>query len=163
MPLLAALLSIPLGDTDEPLSLTPQQQRQRTLTALFAMVLALAEQQSVLLVIEDLHWVDPSTLEFLDLLIDQVPTLRLFVVLTCRPSFRHAVGTPHPSDAPQLTRLAREQVEPMVARITGGRPLPSEVVHHIVTQTDGVPLFIEELTRAILESDCCGRRRATTS
>ena len=153
VPLLAALLSIPLGDTYEALSLTPEQQRQRTLTTLLAMVTSWAEQRSVLLVIDDLHWVDPSTREFLDLLIDQVPTLPLCVVLTCRPSFQPPWGLRTYLTPLQLARLSHEQVEAMVKRITGGRPLPSEVMHHIVTRTDGVPLFVEELTRTVLESN----------
>lgn len=152
VPLLAALLSIPLGDTYEALSLTPEQQRQRTLTTLLAMVTSWAEQRSVLLVIEDLHWVDPSTREFLDLLIDQVPTLPLCVVLTCRPSFQPLWGLRTYLTPLQLAPLSHEHVEAMVKRITGGRPLPSEVMHHIVTRTDGVPLFVEELTRTVLES-----------
>jgi class 3 adenylate cyclase/DNA-binding winged helix-turn-helix (wHTH) protein/predicted ATPase len=153
VPLLAALLSIPLGDTYEALSLTPEQQRQRTLTTLLVMVTSWAEQRSVLLVIEDLHWVDPSTREFLDLLIDQVPTLPLCVVLTCRPSFQPPWGLRTYLTPLQLARLSHEQVEAMVKRITGGRPLPAEVMHHLVTRTDGVPLFVEELTRTVLESN----------
>src|SRR5215475_7922074 len=153
VPLLAALLSIPLGDTYEALSVTPEQQRQRTLTTLLAMVTSWAEQRSVLLVIEDLHSVDPSTREFLDLLIDQVPTLPLCVVLTCRPSFQPPWGLRTYLTTLQLARLSHAHVEAMVKRITGGRPLPSEVMHHLVTRTDGVPLFVEELTRTVLESN----------
>jgi predicted ATPase len=153
VPLLAALLSIPLGDTYEALSLTPEQQRQRTLATLLAMVTSWAEQRSVLLVIEDLHWVDPSTREFLDLLLDQVPTLPLCVVLTCRPSFQPPWGLRTYLTPLQLARLSHEHVEAMVKRIAGGRPLPAEVMHHIVIRTDGVPLFVEELTRTVLESN----------
>src|SRR5262249_9752626 len=150
--LLATLLSIPLSAADTPPDLTPQQHRQQTLTAILGIVLALAEQQPVLLIVEDLHWVDPSTLELLDLFIDQAPTLRLFVVLTCRPTFQHAWGARTHLTPLMLNRLARDQVAQMVARVPGRNRLPSTVVHHIVTQTDGVPLFIEELTKAILES-----------
>jgi TOMM system kinase/cyclase fusion protein len=152
VPLLATLLSIPLSATDTALDLTPQQQRQQMLTAILGIVLALAEPQSVLLIVEDLHWVDPSTLELLDLLIDQAPTLHLFMVLTCRPTFRHPWGLRTHLTPLMLNRLGRDQVTQMIARVAGGKRLPSEVVHHIVTQTDGVPLFIEELTKAILES-----------
>jgi predicted ATPase/class 3 adenylate cyclase/DNA-binding winged helix-turn-helix (wHTH) protein len=152
VPLLATLLSIPLSDADAPLDLTPQQQRQQTLTTILGIILALAEQQPVLMIVEDLHWVDPSTLELLDLLIDQTPTLRLFMVLTCRPVFRPPWGLRTHLTPLMLNRLARGQVAQLVARVAGGKRLPSAVVHHIVTQTDGVPLFIEELTKAILES-----------
>jgi hypothetical protein len=162
VPLLATLLSIPLSAVDTLPDLTPQQQRQQTLTAILGIVLALAEQQPVLLIVEDLHWVDPSTLELLDLLIDQTPTFRLFVVLTCRPTFRHSWGLRTHLTPLMLNRLARDQVAQMVARIAGGKRLPSEVVHHIVSQTDGVPLFIEELTKAIRNPDCYARRTATT-
>ena len=116
-------------------------------------VLALAEQQPVLMIVEDIPRIcPPPTLELLDLLIDQVPTLRLFVVFTCRPSFRHPWGLRTHLTPLMLNRLARDQVAQLVARVAGGKRLPSAVVHHIVTQTDGVPLFIEELTKAILES-----------
>jgi TOMM system kinase/cyclase fusion protein len=150
--LLATLLSIPLSAIDTLPDLTPQQQRQQMLTTILGIVLALADQQPVLMIVEDLHWVDPSTLELLDLLIDQAPTLRLFVVLTCRPTFRHSWGLRTHLTPLMLNRLARDQVAQMVARVAGGKRLPSAVVHHIVSQTDGVPLFIEEITKAILES-----------
>jgi class 3 adenylate cyclase/DNA-binding winged helix-turn-helix (wHTH) protein/predicted ATPase len=150
--LLAALLSIPLDDAYEALSLTPQQQRQRTLTTLLAMVTAWSEQQPLLLVVEDLHWADPSTRELLDLLVEQAPTLSLLALLTCRPVFQHPWGQRAHLTSLTLNRLSRQQVENMVEHVTGGKPLPSEVIHHIVTRTDGVPLFVEELTRAVLES-----------
>jgi predicted ATPase len=152
VPLLASLLSIPLSDADTALDLTPQQHRQQTLTAILGIVLALSEQQPVLLIVEDLHWVDPSTLELLDLLVDQAPTLPLCVLLTCRPTFRHPWSLRTHLMPLMLSRLARDQVTQMVTRVASGKRLPSEVVHHIVTQTDGVPLFIEELTKTVLES-----------
>jgi TOMM system kinase/cyclase fusion protein len=152
VPLLASLLSIPLDDVYEALSLTSQQQRQRTLTTLLAMVTTWSEQQPVLLVVEDLHWVDPSTREFLDLLVDQVPTLPFCVVLTCRPTIQPPWGLRTHLTPLQLNRLSRPQVEAMIERVTGGKSLPPDVIHHIVTRTDGVPLFVEELTQAVLES-----------
>ena len=88
VPLFAALLSLPLPERYPPLTLTPQRQRQKTLDALLAWLLAEATRQPVLLIVEDLHWIDPSTLEFLTLLIDQGPTARLLTLLTCRRSFR---------------------------------------------------------------------------
>jgi predicted ATPase len=152
VPLLAALLAIPPGDTSPALSLSSQQRRQRTLTALVALMTAWSEQQPLLLVVEDLHWADPSTREFLDLLMDQVPTLPLLVLLTCRPVFQHPWRQRTHLTSLMLNRLSRQQVEDMVERVTGGKPLPAEVIHHIVTRTDGVPLFVEELTRTVLES-----------
>jgi TOMM system kinase/cyclase fusion protein len=152
VPLLATLLAIPLDVVDSGHDLTPQQQRQQTLTAVLSVVLALAEQQPVLLIVEDLHWVDPSTQEWLDLLVDQAPTFPLFVLLTCRPTFQHPWGPRTHLMSLMLNRLARDQAALMVTRVAGGKRLPADVVHHIVTQTDGVPLFIEELTKAVLES-----------
>ena len=151
-PLIAALLSIPPGDAYEPLNLAPQQQRRRTLTVLSGMLMAWCEQQPVLLVMEDLHWIDPSTREFLDLLIDQAPTLPLFVILTCRPVFQSPWGQRTHVTSLMLNRLSQQQVEQMLERVVNGKALPPEVIHHIVARTDGVPLFVEELTQAVLES-----------
>ena len=153
VPLLATLLSVSLPEARyAPLSLSPQRQRQKTLEALLTWLLAETERQPTLAVWEDLHWADPSTLEFLGLLIDQTPTARLLTLLTCRPEFRPP-WTPR-SYLTQLTlgRLGRVQVEAMIERITAGKALPAEVVQQIVARTDGVPLFVEELTKAILES-----------
>jgi predicted ATPase len=150
--LLSALLSIPLDGVYVAPNLTPQQQRQRTLSALLGMMTMWSEQKPILLVVEDLHWSDPSTREFLDLLIDQAPTLPMMALLTCRPVFQHPWGQRSHLTSLMLNRLSRQQVEAMVERVTGGRPLPSEVIQHIVTRTDGVPLFVEELTRSVIES-----------
>ena len=141
VPLLATLLSIPLSDADTPLDLTPQQQRQQTLTAILGIVLALAEQQPVLMIVEDLHWVDPSTLELLDLLIDQAPTLRLFVVLTCRPTFRHPWGLRTHLTPLMLNRLARDQVAQMVARVVGGKRLLRSGAPHCHPNRWGAPVY----------------------
>jgi class 3 adenylate cyclase len=129
VPLLAALLSVPLPEARyAPLALSPQRQRQKTLEALLAWLLAEAERQPTLAVWEDLHWADPSTLEFLSLLIDQTPTARLLALLTCRPEF-DPPWSPR-SYLTQLTlgRLGRAQVEAMLERLTGGKALPAEVV-----------------------------------
>jgi class 3 adenylate cyclase/predicted ATPase len=153
VPLLAALLSLPLLDGRYPsLTLTPQRQKQKTLEVVLTMVLELTEQQPVLFIVEDLHWVDPSTLEFLGLLIEQGPTVRLLTLLTSRPTFQPPwMGRAHITPL-TLTRLPAPQVEAMVARLTHGKPLPTEVLRHVATKTDGVPLFVEELTKMLLES-----------
>jgi predicted ATPase len=153
VPLLAALLSLPLPEGRYPqLILTPQRQKQQTLEVILTLVLELTERQPVLFIVEDLHWVDPSTLEFLGLLIDQGPTVRLLTLLTYRPTFQPPwLGRAHITPF-TLTRLPAAQVESMVARLTYGKPLPTEVLHHVVTKTDGVPLFVEELTKMLLES-----------
>jgi len=153
VPLFAALLSLPLSDErDPPLQLTPQRQRQKTLEAIVAIVLELAERQPVLFVVEDLHWVDPSTLELLDLLITQGPTAAILTLVTYRPEFQPPWGSRTHFTPLALQRLPRPQVEAMIERITGGTSLPPEVTQHVVINTDGVPLFVEELTKMVLES-----------
>jgi TOMM system kinase/cyclase fusion protein len=153
VPLFAALLAVPLAERYPSLDWSPQKQKQKTQEALVRWLVAEAERQPVLAVWEDLHWADPSTLELLGLVIHQTPTVPLLTLLTCRPEF-------HPpwllrSHCTQLTlsRFTRPQVEEMVRRITGGKALPAEVVQQIVVKTDGVPLFVEELTKMVLEAD----------
>jgi len=152
VPLVAALLSLSVPERYPPLTLSPQRQKQQTQEALITWLLAETAQQPVLSVWEDLHWADPSTLELLGLLLDQIPTARLLLVLTARPEFRPPWALRlHPTQL-TLTRLARQQVEEMVWRVTGGKPLPAEVVQQIVAKTDGIPLFVEELVKMVLES-----------
>jgi class 3 adenylate cyclase/predicted ATPase len=153
VPLLAALLSLAHPQGYAPLNLSPQRQRQNTHEALVAWLLAEAERQPVLAVWEDLHWADPSTLELLSLVIDQAPTARLLTLLTCRPEFRPPWTTRSYFTQLTLSRLGHSQVEAMITRLTGGKALPGEVVQQIVAKTDGVPLFVEELTKAVLESE----------
>ena len=115
-------------------------------------LLELAERQPVLFIVEDLHWTDPSTLELLNLLIDQTPTASILTVLTCRPTFQPSWS--HRSYLTEITvkRLSPTQVEQIVNRITDGKTLPPEVLAQIVAKTDGVPLFVEEMTKAVVES-----------
>jgi TOMM system kinase/cyclase fusion protein len=153
VPLFAPLLALPLPeDRYAPLALSPQRQRQKTLETIAAILLELAERQPVLFIVEDLHWTDPSTLEFLNLVIEQIPTTSILTVLTCRPSFQPTWH--HRSYLTEMTvnRLSHAQVEQIVTRMTDGKTLPTEVLAQIVERTDGVPLFVEELTKAILES-----------
>jgi len=153
VPLLAPLLSLALPENRYPLlNLSPQPQRQKTLETIIAILLELAERQPVLFIIEDLHWTDPSTLELLNLVLDQTPTASLLVLLTCRPHFQPAWH--HRSYLTEITvnRLPQHQIEWMVERVAGGKPLPTQVLHQITEKTDGVPLFVEEITKAVLES-----------
>ena len=152
IPLFATLLSVPLPERYPPLTLPPQRQRQKTHEALIAWLLEEAERQPVLAVWEDLHWADPSTLEVLNLVLDQAPTARMLTLLTCRPEFRPPWATHVPVTQITLTRLGRPPVEAMILHLTGGKTLPAEVVQQIVAKTDGVPLFIEELVKMLLES-----------
>jgi class 3 adenylate cyclase/tetratricopeptide (TPR) repeat protein/type II secretory pathway predicted ATPase ExeA len=155
VPLMAALLALPLPAGRYPARpLPPEQQRQYTLNTLLALVGALAEQQPVLLIVEDLHWVDPSTLELLTLLIDQVPTARIFTVLTCRPALHLPWSFRTHLTPIVLTPLTPPQVEAMVEGMLRGQRLPASVLEQIVVKTDGIPLFVEEVTKAVLEAGC---------
>jgi class 3 adenylate cyclase len=152
VPLVADLMSIPTRDRYLPLELTPQKRKEKTLHAQLAQVEGLAARQPVLMVWEDVHWSDPTTRESLDLLIDRVPTLRVLVILTFRPEFTPPwIGRPHVTML-TLNRLPRRQGAEIIAYVTGGKALPKEISDQIVDRTDGVPLFIEELTKSVVES-----------
>jgi class 3 adenylate cyclase/predicted ATPase len=152
VPLLASLLSIPLTADYAPLPLSPEQQKQKILHTLLTIFLRIASQQPVLFVMEDLHWVDPSTLELLSLLVDQGPTARILALWTFRPDFRPPwTGRAHLTQV-TLARLPRRQAAEMTGRVAHGKALPAEVVEQVVAKTDGVPLFVEELTKMVLES-----------
>ncbi len=116
------------------------------------MVLGLAARHPTLLTVEDLHWVDPSTLEVLTLLVEQTPSVPLCLVVTCRPEFQVPWGVRSYLTQITLQRLPRAQVEQMVTSLTGGKALPPEVLRRVVDGTDGVPLFVEELTKTVLET-----------
>ena len=151
-PLLADLLSVPSGDRYPALNLTPQKRKEKTLAALVAQVEGLSAREPLLMVFEDVHWSDPTTRELLDLLIDRVPTLRVLVIITFRPEFTPPwVGRPHVTLL-SLSRLPPRQRAEMIGQITGAKALPREIVDQIVDRTDGVPLFIEELTKSVVES-----------
>jgi predicted ATPase/class 3 adenylate cyclase/DNA-binding winged helix-turn-helix (wHTH) protein len=153
VPIFAALLSLPDAEARYPLPhLTPLQQRRKTVETILVVMLALTDRHPVLLIVEDLHWVDPSTLEVLTLLVEHAPTIPLCLVVTCRPTFQ--VPWSRHSYLTQITlpRLPQAQVEQMVTSLTGGKAMPPEVLQRVVDKTDGVPLFVEELTKAILES-----------
>ena len=153
IPLLAALLSLPHPPGYPPVQLSPERQKQKTQEALIAWLAAEAERQPVLAVWEDLHWADPSTLEWLGLFLEQAPTVRLLTLLTCRPEFVPPWAPRAALSQLTLTRLTRPQIEEMIRRVTGGKGLPAEVVRQIVARTDGVPLFVEELTKTVLEAN----------
>jgi class 3 adenylate cyclase/tetratricopeptide (TPR) repeat protein len=152
VPLFATLLSLPLPADYVPLTVSPEQQKQQTLHALLTILRRIAAQQPVLFVMEDLHWVDPSTLELLTLLIDQGPTARILAVLTFRPDFSPPwTGRAHLTQV-TVTRLPSRQAVEVIRRVAHGKAVPPEVVEQIVAKTDGVPLFVEELTKVVLES-----------
>ena len=152
LPLLASLLSLPQPEGYTLPTLSPQKQKQKTQEALVAWIMEEAEQATVYCAWEDLHWADPSTLEVLTLFLEQIPTTRVFAVLTFRPDFTPP-WSPRSYITPlTLSRLPRVQVEEMVTQVTGGKALPSEVRRQVVSKTDGVPLFVEELTKMVVES-----------
>jgi len=153
VPLFAPLLSLSLPESRyAPLNVSPQRQRQKTLETIIAILLELAEHHPVLFILEDLHWTDPSTLELLGLLLDQTPTAALLVLLTCRPHFQPAWHHRSYLTEMTLSRLSRHQIERMTTHVAGGKTFPPAVMHQLVERTDGVPLFIEEMTKAMLES-----------
>src|SRR5262249_44262846 len=127
VPLFATLLSIPLGSGYAPLTVSPEQQKQKTLHAILTILLRRAAQQPLLFVMEDLHWVDPSTLELLSLLVDQGPTARILALLTFRPDFSPPwTGRAHLTQV-TLPRLPRRQAAEMAGWVAHGKPLPAEV------------------------------------
>jgi class 3 adenylate cyclase/predicted ATPase len=153
LPLLAAWLALPQPEGAPPLALSPRKQKQKTQEALVAWIVEEAERSPVYCVWEDPHWADPSTLEVLTLFLEQVPTTRVLTLLTFRPDF-----TPPWPPRPHLThltlqRLGQPQVKAMVEHMTGEKALPSAALQQIVAKTDGVPLFVEELTKMVLESE----------
>jgi class 3 adenylate cyclase/predicted ATPase/ABC-type transport system involved in cytochrome c biogenesis ATPase subunit len=151
-PLFAALLSIPFGERYPPLALSSTQQRRRTLAALLDQIEGLARRQPILLWFEDAHWADATSLELLDLNIERARQLPILALFTFRPEFEPPwVGLPNVGTL-SLGPLDRKDVESIVARVTGGRVLPAEVMKQIVAKTDGNPLFVEELTKAVLEA-----------
>jgi class 3 adenylate cyclase/tetratricopeptide (TPR) repeat protein len=152
VPLLAALLSLPQPEGLPPLTLSPQRQKQKTLDTLVRWLFEEAERAVVYAVWEDLHWADPSTLEFLGVCLGQVPTARMLKVLTFRPEFTPPWASRSHFSHLVLSRLGRTQSSTIVEQLTGGKALPAEVVHQIVAKTDGVPLFVEELTKSVVES-----------
>jgi class 3 adenylate cyclase/tetratricopeptide (TPR) repeat protein len=152
VPLLADLLSIPTGDRYRPLNLTPQKRKERTLQVQLAQIEGLAARQPVVIAFEDVHWSDPTTRESLDLIIDRVPALQVLMIITFRPEF-----TPPWAGRPHVTMLTLSRLPPrrraeMITHVTGGRALPREIADQIINRTDGVPLFIEELTKAVVET-----------
>ena len=156
VPLMAALLGMDAGARYPAQDLTPQQRRARMLAALVEHLLGLARRRPVLMVLEDAHWIDPTTLELLGQALDRIAGARVLLLLTSRPDHQPALGGhPHVTRL-TLNRLGRGPTEAIVARLSGGRSLSPEVLAEIAARTDGVPLFIEELTKAVLEIGAAG-------
>ncbi len=151
LPLFTSLLSLPTPSQYPALNLTPQKQKERTLQALLQLLMAQAERQATVLVWEDVHWADPSSLEFLTLLTDQLPTTKLLLVLTFRPEFVPPWPPRSHLSHLVLNRLGHKHVETMIEKAAAGHDLPTEVIEQIRLKTDGVSLFVEELTKSVVE------------
>ena len=151
-PLLAALLSIPTGERYPPLVISPIRRRVRTLEILVIAIQALASQRPTILVAEDLHWADPSTLELLQLLVSSAPQLPLLGLFTGRPEFQPAWPANSAASLIDVSRLDNAEVEAVARGVVHGKTIPGEVMREITQRCDGVPLFVEEVTRAVMES-----------
>jgi class 3 adenylate cyclase len=149
---IASILSIPCEQRYGPLPMTPQKHKDETLRTLVDLPEAAARKQPSVLLFEDAHWADPTTLEVLDLLIDRVRTVPLLVMLTHRPEFQSRWSEQGHVGALNLSKLTRTQSRDMIFALAGGKALPGTLLGEILTRTDGVPLFVEELTKSILES-----------
>ena len=158
VPLIAALLSLPLPARYPPPRQSPELQRKQTMEALVAWTLTLAEQQPLVMLFEDLHWCDPSTVELLGLALEQSPTAKVLLLLAFRPSFEPPWPARSNLTPLAVDRLSRLQATNIIGGMTRGVPLPDAVVERIVERADGIPLFVEELTKMVLESDLVGER-----
>ena len=152
VPLLAGLLSIPISDRYPPLEMTPERQKEATLAALAAQIAGLSCKRPVLLVFEDAHWADPTSLELLALTIEGVQRVPALVVISFRPEFSPPWTSHTHVTGLTLNRFTRSLALEMTAGATAGKSLPEQVLQQIIEKTDGVPLFVEELTKTILES-----------
>jgi class 3 adenylate cyclase/predicted ATPase len=154
--LFAEMLSLPNDGRYPALELTPQQRRQRTLEALVLQGEALARSCPVLMVFEDAHWADPTSLELFGRVVDWVRTRSVLLIVAFRPDFEPGwVGQPHVTFL-SLTRLAPREVGVMIDHIVGNNPLPANIRQEIIERTDGIPLFVEEMTKAVLEAESEG-------
>ncbi|MGD8640254.1 MAG: adenylate/guanylate cyclase domain-containing protein [Gammaproteobacteria bacterium] len=154
VPLLADLLSIALPEGRyADLQLTPQQRKQKILESLLGLVMGLGAERMVVIVLEDLHWVDPTTIELLEMLIDHVPTSNIFVLVSYRLDFTPPWTPRSHITHISINRLTRKQAGHMVRWICNNKQLPAQVFDEIINKTDGTPFFVEELTKMVLESD----------
>ena len=150
--LFAEMLSLP-NDGRYPIAeLTPQQRRQKTMQALTAQLEALSRRNPVLMIFEDAHWLDPTSLEVLGKSVDRLKTLGVLLIIRHRPEFDPPwIGRPYVT-ALNLNRLGEREIAAMIERVTGNKSLPESIRQDIIERTDGIPLFIEEMTKAVLEA-----------
>ncbi len=151
-PLVAELLSIDLAGRYAPVGLNPQARKSRTLSALVRLLEGYAARQPVIMIVEDAHWIDPTTSEWLDLLIDGLQNVPVLLIITFRPEFQPRWTLFSYVTALSLSRLDRDDGSAIVDRVSGGKTLPTDVKNQILAKTEGVPLFVEELTKTVIES-----------
>ena len=161
--LFAEMLSLPNDGRYPALDLAPEQRRQRTLEALTAQLAGLARQQPVLMIVEDAHWIDPTSLEVFGRTVDQIKTLPVLLIVTFRPEFNAPwAGRSHVTSL-ALNRLGERETAAIIAHLVGNKELPADVMAEIVERTDGIPLFVEEMTKAVLEAESEGEARRTAA
>ena len=161
--LFAEMLSLPNDGRYPALDLAPQQRRQRTLEALTAQIEALTRQSPVLMIFEDAHWIDPTSLEALGRAVDRIRTLGVLLIVTYRPEFEPPwIGRPHVT-ALTLNRLAEREISAMIDGVVGNKLLPASIRQDIIERTDGIPLFVEEMTKAVLEAESEGEAQRTAA
>jgi class 3 adenylate cyclase/tRNA A37 threonylcarbamoyladenosine biosynthesis protein TsaE len=150
--LFADMLSLPNDGRHPALDLAPQQRRQKTLEALTAQMETLSRFNPVLMIFEDVHWVDPTSLEALGRAVDRIRALRVLLIVTYRPEFEPPwIGRPHVA-ALSVNRLGEREIAVMIDRIIGNKSLPASIRHDIIERTDGIPLFVEEITKSVVEA-----------
>jgi predicted ATPase len=161
--LFAEMLSLPNDGRYATLALAPRQRRQRTLEALVSQVATLSRQSPVLMIFEDAHWTDPTSLEVFDLVVGRITTLPVLLIVTFRPEFVPPwMGRPHVT-ALTINRLAQREVEAMIDRVVGNKLLPARMRQDVIERTDGIPLFVEEMTKAVLEAESESEARRTVA
>ena len=161
--LFAEMLSLANDGRYPALELTPEQRRQRTLETLISQVQKLTHQSPVLMVFEDAHWSDPTSLEVLGRIVDRVRSLPVLLLVTFRPEFDPPwLGRPYVT-ALTINRLAERDISAMIDRVVGNKLLPANIRQDIIERTDGIPLFVEEMTKAVLEAGSEGAVERTAA
>ena len=159
VPLFSSLLSIPLGGEYDSPDMPAEQQKQQTMRAMMTIPFRRAEKQPVMLIVEDLHWIDPTTLEYLNMLVEVIHTAPILAVFTCRPEFQRPWTDNLNVMTLEINRLPSDAAAELTRQVAQGKSLPAEVAAEVVSKTDGVPLFIEELTKMLLESGLLEERQ----
>jgi len=152
-PVFAELLSLPTTQRYSDFKPRPQELKTRTLSCLLNLLQRMAEQQPLLLMLEDTHWADPTTLEFIDLAITELGGQRLLIVASYRPEYDPPWSAYHQATLLRLNRLSQQESNAIITNLTGGKTLPADILQQIIARADGVPLYVEELTKSILASD----------